>query len=93
VTELAERSAMSKQAVGELIRHLTAHGYVTVRTDPDDRRAKRVTLTDRGWDAVDLGERVIAGYDAWLAAAVGADRVAGLRELLHRIIAAPPRRG
>jgi hypothetical protein len=50
-----------------------------------------VTLTDRGWAAVDLGERVLSEYDAWLAAAVGADQVARLRETLYRIVAAPPR--
>jgi DNA-binding MarR family transcriptional regulator len=91
VTDLAERAAMSKQAVGELIRHLETRGYLVVEQDPADRRAKRVALTDRGWDAVDLGERVIAGYDAWLAAAVGGDQVAQLRATLHRIIATPPR--
>lgn len=92
VTELAQRSGMSKQAVGEHIRYLTGHGYLTVTSDPHDRRAKAVALTERGWEALDLGERVIAGYDAWLAAAVGAEQVAVLRETLYRIIATPPRR-
>jgi DNA-binding MarR family transcriptional regulator len=91
VTELARRSAMSKQAAGELIRHLAAHGYLRVETDPTDRRARQVALTDRGWQALELGERVIAEYDGWLTAAVGADQVAALRETLHRIIATPPR--
>jgi DNA-binding MarR family transcriptional regulator len=92
VTELAERSAMSKQAVGELIRHLAARGYVSVDVDPDDRRAKRVTLTERGWQALDLGTAVIDDYDAWLAATVGADQVDALRAALDRIIGTPPRR-
>ena len=92
VTALAEKAAMSKQAVGELIRYLVGHGYLAVDTDPDDRRAKRVTLTESGWDALDLGERVIADYDTWLDHAVGADQVASLRAVLHRIIAAPHRR-
>lgn len=91
VTDLADRAAMSKQAVGELIRHLAARGYVVVGADPADGRAKRVALTEHGWAAVELGQRVIAEYDAWLAAAVGADQVARLRETLHRIIATPPR--
>jgi DNA-binding MarR family transcriptional regulator len=90
-TDLAQRSAMSKQAMGELIRYLSGGGYVTVAADPDDGRAKRVTLTHRGWAAVDLGERVLSEYDAWLAAAVGADQVARLRETLYRIVGAPPR--
>jgi len=92
VTDLAQRSAMSKQAMGELIRYLDAHGYVEVAPDPGDGRAKRVALTGRGWAAVDLGERVISEYDRWLAAAVGADQVARLRETLYRIVATPPQR-
>ena len=82
---------MSKQAVGDHIRYLTGHGYLTVTPDPDDRRAKTVALTERGWEALDLGERVIADYDTWLATAVGVDQVAALRETLHRIIATPRR--
>jgi DNA-binding MarR family transcriptional regulator len=92
VTELAQRSAMSKQAVGEHIRYLTGHGYLTVTSHPDDRRAKTVALTERGWEALDLGERVIADYDTWLATAVGVEQVVALREILHRIIATPRRK-
>ncbi len=91
VTDLAERAASSKQAVGELISYLAGHGYLTVGPDPHDRRAKRVALTERGWEALDLGERVIAEYDDWLAAAVGSGQIVDLRQILHRIIATPPR--
>jgi DNA-binding MarR family transcriptional regulator len=93
VTDLAERAAMSKQAVGELIRHLAARGYVTVDVDPDDRRAKRVALTGRGWKALEVGTAVIDEYDEWLATAVGPEQVDALRAALERIIATPPRRG
>jgi DNA-binding MarR family transcriptional regulator len=91
VTELAERSAMSKQAVGELVRHLAARGYVSVDVDPDDRRAKRVALTERGWRALELGAAVIDEFDDWLATAVGTEQVEALRAALERVIAAPSR--
>lgn len=91
VTELAERAAMSKQAVGELIRYLADHGYLTVEPDPADRRAKRVRLTARGWEALDLGARVIAEFDAWLERAVGPEQVTELRRILVRIITTGPR--
>lgn len=48
VTELAARTGMTKQAMHELVRHLERHGYVTRETDPDDERARRIVLTDRG---------------------------------------------
>ncbi|MBU2663769.1 MarR family transcriptional regulator [Actinoplanes bogorensis] len=90
VTELARRTRMTKQAVGELIRYLAGCGYVTVAADPEDGRARRVSLTESGWRAIDTGEQVIGGFDRWLADAVGADEVAHLRQVLDRIIATDP---
>jgi len=89
ITELADRTHMTKQAVGELVRYLSDHGYLLVDTDERDRRAKRVTLTDRGWHAIETGERVINGFDTWLDDAIGAAGVEQLREALDRIIASP----
>ncbi len=90
VTELAERTRMTKQAAGELIRYLTDRGYLTVSPDPSDRRAKQVRLTERGWEAIRLGERVIGDFDRWLDATVGAREVARLRRLLTRIAETDP---
>jgi len=93
VTDLAQRSAVTKQAMGELIRYLATRDYLTVGPDPADGRARRVRLTERGWAVVQLGEHVIASFDSWLADGVGADTVETVRTALHRIIAAPPRAG
>ncbi|OYO07279.1 MarR family winged helix-turn-helix transcriptional regulator [Enemella evansiae] len=90
VTTLAERTRMTKQAVGELIRHLAERGYLQVAPDPDDKRVRRVTLTTRGWQVVEAGQRVVADFDAWLAAEVGADRVQQLRETLTMIADTEP---
>jgi len=86
VTELAERTGMSKQAVGELLRYLQAHGYLSIEPDQMDRRAKRVMLTKDGWAAVDLGERIIAEFDAGLQDTFGPAKVSDLREILQRIL-------
>src|SRR6478672_3290672 len=43
--DLAGRAGMTKQAMGELVRHLDARGYVEVTPDPTDRRARLVRLT------------------------------------------------
>jgi DNA-binding MarR family transcriptional regulator len=86
VTELAERTGMSKQAVGELLRYLQAHGYLSIEPDQKDGRAKRVKLTTEGWAAVDLGERIIAEFDARLQETFGPAKVSHLREILQRIL-------
>ena len=90
VTELAARTGMTKQAMGELLRHLEGHGYISIEPDQMDGRAKRVRLTAPGWAAIDLGERVIAEFDARLQATVGPAKVSDLREMLQRILEVGP---
>lgn len=90
ITDVAERARMTKQAVGELIGYLSERGYLAVAPDPADRRAKRVTLTARGWQVIGTGERVIDEFDRWLDDAVGAPRVTELRATLGRIIETDP---
>ncbi|MEU6583354.1 MarR family winged helix-turn-helix transcriptional regulator [Nocardia sp. NPDC046763] len=85
-TELAARTGMTKQAVGELIRHLEAHGYVTVAPDPSDGRARMVTLTALGWRVVEAGSEVIARFDAALDETIGHAEVTRLRATLTTII-------
>jgi DNA-binding MarR family transcriptional regulator len=86
VTDLARQGRMTKQAMGELVRYLELHEYVTISVDPSDRRARRIRLTQRGWDAIAAGERVIEDFDRWLASGVGADQVERMRNTLERII-------
>lgn len=85
VTELAKRTKMTKQAVGELVRRLEARGYVDVVVDPSDRRVRRVQLTADGWQALTTGERVITAFDRWLEASIGLDQVTRLRSTLTAI--------
>ena len=46
--ELAGRGGLSKQTVTSLVKRLENLGYVERRADPDDGRAVRISLTDRG---------------------------------------------
>ena len=64
ITELASRSGMTKQAMGELVQQCSALGMVEVVSDPADGRAKLVRFSKAGlcWledfrGAVDLAER------------------------------------
>lgn len=86
LTQLAGRARMTKQAMGELVRYLEACGYVENAVDETDRRARRITLTARGWQALDVGTRVIDDFDQWLDDTVGAPRVRALRATLDRIL-------
>src|SRR3954469_7938943 len=47
VSALAERLSITKQGAGQLIDAMAEKGYVERRPDPDDRRARLVTLSER----------------------------------------------
>ncbi|GMQ82715.1 MAG: hypothetical protein BMS9Abin05_2175 [Rhodothermia bacterium] len=48
ISHLAERSGLSKQTVGPLVREMTKRGIVALKPDPTDGRAKLVVLTKNG---------------------------------------------
>jgi DNA-binding MarR family transcriptional regulator len=69
----------SKQAVSKLVDAMVAAGYVARDTDPDDARAKRVRLSDRGRRLLAAVEEVYAELEQGWAAALGPERLTGLR--------------
>jgi DNA-binding MarR family transcriptional regulator len=88
LTELAERSGLTKQAVGEVIPELEALGYVTREPDPRDKRAKIIKLTTKGRDACLTGRRLFAEIEQEWAEEFGDELLAALREAAERIAAA-----
>lgn len=85
-SELAKRTKMTKQAMGEQVRHLERLGYVEVVPDPSDGRARLVRLTASGWEGVEIAESVITRFDAWLDERIGAEAVAQVRVTLGEIL-------
>ncbi|MET9913253.1 MarR family transcriptional regulator [Streptomyces sp. NPDC006476] len=51
--ELATRLGVEASHVTRTVQQLQKSGYVTRVPDPDDRRAQRIQLTDRGQQAID----------------------------------------
>lgn len=47
-TEICRRTFQSKQTVNLIVKNLLRDGYVTVTEIPEDRRNKRVRMTDAG---------------------------------------------
>jgi DNA-binding MarR family transcriptional regulator len=54
LVDLAARMGVTRQAVAALARDLEASGHVSINPDPQDHRAQRVVLTDKG---IELCER------------------------------------
>jgi DNA-binding MarR family transcriptional regulator len=86
VSAIAERAQMTKQAMGELVGHLEAWGYVTRVPDPADRRARQIEMTERGQAAMRLAWAGMATLTADLEQALHASGVAGLRAGLLAVL-------
>jgi len=84
---LAERLEVSQQAVSKSVADLERRGYVARRPDPDDARARRVALTDRGEAAIAGGRHHRAAIAAELSDRLGPRRVEGARRLLLDVLA------
>jgi len=85
LTDLAERSGLTKQAVGEAVAELERKGYAERVPDPGDGRAKIIKLTDRGMEACLTGRRLFAEIEQEWAEEFGEELLEGLREVAERI--------
>lgn len=86
ITDLADRLGMTKQASGQFVTTLAADGYLDVRADPDDRRARLVFLTTQGVRTLRAVNARIARIEREWARVVGADRYAEFREVLAELV-------
>src|SRR5918998_5539564 len=87
LTDLAERSGLTKQAVGEAVAELERKGYLERVADPEDGRAKIIKLTQRGVDAALTGRRLFKEIEDEWAERYGEERVVSLRECVEEIAA------
>src|SRR5262245_35034932 len=81
-SELAARMRVTKQALNYLLGELERLGYLERRPDPDDRRARRIALTDRGQSLVPVIRNAVDEVEREWAEALGEERFALLRDLL-----------
>ena len=87
LTDLAERSGLTKQAVGETVAELELKGYLERVPDPEDGRAKIIKLTQRGEEAALTGRRLFAEIENEWAERYGEERIAALRDCVEEIAA------
>jgi DNA-binding MarR family transcriptional regulator len=81
-SDLAARMRVTKQALNYLLGELERLGYLERRPDPDDRRARRIGLTDRGRTLVPVIRGAVDEIEREWADALGPERFAQLRDLL-----------
>jgi DNA-binding MarR family transcriptional regulator len=82
ITEIAQRSRLTKQAVGQFLVACEAQKLVKTSADATDGRAKVVTFTKLGKSMIDAEREVMAAIEAQLKELLGARRYAQLRRSL-----------
>ena len=88
LTRLAELAGITKQSAGEIVDDLAKRGYVERTPDPADKRAKLITLTDRGREAQATGFALFADVERRWIERYGAERWEAMRDLLEEIVTA-----
>lgn len=89
VTELAERSGVTKQAMSELVADLVRLGYLQSTPDPNDGRAKLIQFTSRGRGAVATAMLAFTRMEAALSDALGTSELETLRRSLLVLLDTP----
>ena len=85
ITELAERMKVTQQAASKVVAELVDLGVVAA-SPGEDRRAKCIRLSRRGWEAVRLGRRARRQIEARLTKAVGPRAYAAARAAIARCV-------
>lgn len=89
INDIAAFIGVTKQSAAAIVDALESDGYVTRRTDPDDRRARLIELTERGRTVTRLATAAAAAEADTLADAMGDGVLAEVLDAL-RVLADMP---
>jgi DNA-binding MarR family transcriptional regulator len=84
LTELAEYLGVTKQAAIKVVDEMEARGFLVREPHPQDRRAKRLRLTDRGVAVREAALAESRKMEHELRSALGDDDVDAMRRVLIR---------
>jgi DNA-binding MarR family transcriptional regulator len=87
LSELAVQLGMSSPGALKVVDDMVAKGYVARSADADDRRVKRLELTDRGRAALSRARSFHDKYEQALVQRLGMRQVAAARKLLEAMAA------
>lgn len=86
VSEMAARAGITQQSMSELVDDLESSGYVVRRPDPQDRRARIVELTEKGWACSRVAIQAVRDLEAEWGELIGPRRMQAVRSGLVRLI-------
>lgn len=84
-TDMAARAGITRQSMGELVRGMCEIGYLEMRPDPTDRRAKLVAWSEKGLQNAREGFEHIRARERQFAEEFGPREYDALKDQLARI--------
>jgi DNA-binding MarR family transcriptional regulator len=85
LSDLATQAQVTKATAGFIVDQLERSGLVTRVPDPVDGRARLVTMTDEGQNAVRLAAEEVAAVEEEWTAHLGAHKMRQLRQTLTKL--------
>jgi DNA-binding MarR family transcriptional regulator len=85
LTELADRSHSTKQALLYTVNRLEEAGYVERVPDPADGRAKVIRLTERGWELRRVADEIMASMEEECVRQLGEERMRQFEGLMKDV--------
>ncbi len=85
LTELAERTHTTKQAMLYTVNRLEKADYVERVPDPADGRAKVIRLTQRGWELRRAGDEIMATMEEECVRRLGEQRMRQFEDLMKDV--------
>jgi DNA-binding MarR family transcriptional regulator len=79
---IARNIGVSRQAISQILGALEARGYVTMKPDPTDERARVASFSAMFEKHAPLCEKIFRASEKELENRIGASKVAGLRKAL-----------
>jgi DNA-binding MarR family transcriptional regulator len=83
IVDLAAAAQMRKQSMGDLVSYLEEHGYVRLKNDPNDARARLAFLTEKGEKLHRRAMEISKEVEEEVASRIGAANVRQLRSFLE----------
>jgi DNA-binding MarR family transcriptional regulator len=81
ITELARRLEVTQQAASKAVAQMISMGILE-STGAEDRRAKRIRLSERGWASVKAARRARRALEARLMKSIGSAKYEAARRIL-----------
>ena len=88
VNTLAEKAYTSKQAMSQILKELEEFGYVESTTDPEDKRAKVIKLTEKGIAFIELLLHCGKEIDKRFTKILGKEKMQQFTELQFELVSA-----